>query len=160
MAEAIASASAETLDELNNRFLTFTIGETLYGLELLHVIEIISVQPITRVPNLPDYIKGIINLRGKVVPVIDVRAKFNQEPRPYDDKTCIIVVVINDMQVGLIVDSVAEVVTIEKDEMAEPPQVSHGQGDRYLSSIAKVGEKVILNIDCNKFFENDLTASY
>lgn len=160
MSEEVMLENAEVQDDLNNRFLTFFIGGSLYGLGLLHVIEIISPQAITHVPGLPSYIKGIINLRGKVVPVIDVRHKFNQEERPYDDKTCFIVVVINDMHVGLVVDSVAEVVTIDKDAMAHPPEVSGNQGDRYLNSIARIGDRVILNIDCNKFFESDLAASY
>ena len=146
----------EVLDDLKGRYLTFYIGDTFFGIELLHVIEIISVQPITRVPNLPAYIKGIINLRGKVVPVIDVRLKFNQEEIEYDDKTCIIIVTIDDMHVGLIVDSVAEVVSISKTENAPPPKLGSTSTDNYLSSIAKVGNHVIMNIDCQKFFQSDL----
>ena len=87
--------------------------------------------------------------------MIDVRLKFNQEERAYDEKNCIIVVTIQDMQVGLIVDSVAEVVTIEEDQKNDPPELG-GNSARYLSSIARVGDKVILNIDCDKFFQNDL----
>ena len=89
---AIETVAGTALDELSNRSLTFLIGDVVYGIELSHVIEIISIQPITPVPALPAYIKGIINLRGKVVPVIDVRLKFNQEERAYDEKTCIIAV--------------------------------------------------------------------
>lgn len=152
----VLNTAEDALDDLNGRFLTFFIDETFYGIELLHVIEIISVQPTTRIPNLPHYIKGIINLRGKVVPVIDVRLKFNQPEREYDDKTCIIVVAINEMLVGLIVDSVAEVVTIDRDDRNPPPDLGNGTGDKYLRSIAKVGNKVILNIDCEKFFASDL----
>lgn len=149
------TVSEDVLDDLSGRFLTFYIDNTFYGIELLHIIEIISVQPITSVPGLPNYFKGIINLRGKVVPVIDVRLKFNQPERAYDDKTCIIVITIHDMQVGLIVDSVAEVVTVGNDERNGPPDLGKN-GERYLSSIAKVGDKVILNIDCEKFFQSDL----
>lgn len=154
----LTNPAEETLDDLNGRFLTFYIGNTIYGIELLHVIEIISIEPVTRVPGVPAYIKGIFNLRGKVVPVIDVRLKFNQEERPYDDKTCIIVVTIHDMQVGLIVDSVSEVVTIGKEERTTPPDLGSGTTDRYLRSIAKIGNRIILNIDCEKFFQNDLLA--
>ena len=142
-------------DDLRGRFLTFYIDQTIYGIELLTVIEIISVQPITPVPSLPPYIKGIINLRGKVVPVIDVRLKFDQPERAYDDKTCVIVVTIEDMQVGLIVDIVAEVVSIGDGACNEPPDLGKS-GNGYLSSIAKIGDKVILNIDCKKFFQSDL----
>lgn len=149
----------ETLDDLNGRFLTFYIGASVYGIELLHVIEIISIQSITRVPNVPEHVRGIINLRGKIVPVIDVRCKLNQEPRPYDDKTCIIVVVIEDMHVGLIVDSVSEVVTVESSTLSQPPEFNNNRSNSYLKSVAKVGEKVILNLDCDKFFESDLAMS-
>lgn len=151
----ILETNTEALDDLRGRFLTFLIDQTFYGIELLHVIEIISIQPITPVPSLPYYIKGIINLRGKVVPVIDVRLKFGQEERSYDDKTCIIIVLVEEMQVGLIVDRVAEVVTIGEDESNTPPELGRGS-ERYLASIAKVGERVILNIDCDKFFQSDL----
>ena len=147
--------SEEALDDLSGRFLTFYIGDTVYGIELLHILEIISVQPITYVPGLPHYFKGLINLRGKVVPVIDVRLKFGQQQRDYDDKTCIIVVLIQDMQVGLIVDRVAEVVAIDESQRNLPPDLGRA-GEGYLSSIAKVGSDVILNIDCNKFFQSEL----
>lgn len=147
-------------DDLSGRFLTFHIGSSVYGLALLHVIEIIKVQPTTGVPNVPSYIKGVINLRGKIVPVIDVRLKFDMEELDYNEKTCIIVVDIRDMQVGLIVDSVSEVVTVENENLSAPPEFgSGGANNRYLSSIAQIGERIILNIDCDKFFSSDLSAS-
>ncbi len=155
MSENQIMTDEKNLDDLNGRYLSFYIDDTFYGIELFHVTEIISIQPITFVPSLPSYIKGIINLRGKVVPVIDVRLKFGQEERPYDDKTCIIVVLIEDMQVGLIVDSVAEVVSIHDGQSNTLPDLGR-QGERYLSSISKIGDRSILNIDCNKFFQNDL----
>lgn len=146
-------------DDLNGRFLTFYIGETVYGIELQHVIEIIQVEPITPVPNVPTYIKGIINLRGKIVPVIDVRLKFHQMEIEYDEKTCIIVVTIEGMQVGLIVDSVSEVATVQPSNLAAPPEFGSSTGSQYLSSIAKTESRVILIIDCGKFFASDLNAT-
>lgn len=80
------TVSKDALDDLSGRYLTFYIDDTFYGIELLHILEIISIQSITSVPSLPHYYKGLINLRGKVVPVIDVRLKFNQEERAYDEK--------------------------------------------------------------------------
>lgn len=156
MTDQMNNISAETLDDLNGRFLTFYIGKSIYGVELSHVLEIISIEPITRVPRLPNYLKGIVNLRGKVVPVIDVRTKFRLEERAYDDKTCIIVVTVDGMQVGLIADSVAEVITVPNEEQSAPPDLGSGDDERYLRSIAKVGGNVILNIDCDKFFRTDL----
>ncbi len=144
------------MDDLQGKFLTFYVEDTIYGIELLHVIEIISVQNATRIPDVPAYIKGIINLRGKIVPVIDVRLKFKQTERAYDEKTCIIVVVIEDMQVGLIVDRVSEVVTVDQAELANPPELGTTSNEKYLQSIATVSEKVVLNIDCHKFFHSDL----
>lgn len=149
------NVAEDALADLRGRYLTFFIDNTCYGIELLYISEIISIQPITHIPNLPHYFKGIINLRGKVAPIIDVRLKFNQEERPYDDKTCIIMVNISDMQVGLIVDRVADVVSMD-DAVRNPPPESGRNGDRYLSSIAKIRDKVILNIDCEKFFQSDL----
>lgn len=151
--------AAEAIDDLNGRFLTFYIDDAIYGIELLHVIEIVAVSPITKVPNVPNYIKGIINLRGKIVPVIDVRLKFCQPEKEHDDKTCLIIVDIEGMHVGLIVGGVAEVVTVDKDNLAAPPDVSTNVSNRYLQSIAKIGDRVILNIDCMRFFQSDLTAA-
>ncbi len=147
-------------DDLTGRYLTFYIGEVIYSLPLGHVIEIINIQHITHIPGVPFYVKGIVNLRGKVVPVSDVRLKFGQQERPYDDKTCIIVTTINDMQVGLIVDSVAEVVTLDKSQMAAPPLAGKRMGESYLDSIATLNEKVILNIDCTKFFQADMAELF
>lgn len=146
----------DALADLRGRYLTFYIENTCYGIELLYISEIISVQPITQIPGLPAYFKGIINLRGKVAPIIDVRLKFGQEERVYDDKTCIIMVTISDMQVGLIVDQVADVVSMENAQRNPPPESSTRTGDRYLASIANVSGKVVLNIDCEKFFQSDL----
>lgn len=154
----IMSEAEQTLDDLNGRFLTFYIGDAVYGIALIHVIEIINIQTITRVPNVPNYIKGIINLRGKVVPVLDVRLKFNLEERAYDDKTCIIVIVVNDMNVGLIVDSVSEVSTIDESNRAVPPEIGVAASNKYLESVAEVDGRIILNIDFQKFFQSDLTG--
>ncbi len=123
------------------------------------MLEIIKVQPFTHIPNVPYYIKGVINLRGKIVPVIDVRLKFKLQEMEYDEKTCIIVVIINEMQVGLIVDSVSEVATISPDRTAAPPEFGSNITNQYLLGIAEVGKRVILIIDCNKFFHSDLNAS-
>ena len=148
----------EASDELSGRYLLFYIGDAIYGISLSLVLEIIDIQHITRLPRVAEYVKGIVNLRGKVVPAIDVRLKFNMPERPYDDKTCIIVLDIHDMHIGLIVDRVLEVVTVEPEQLATPPSV----GDltsRYLSSVSEVGGKVILNIDFDKFFQSDLDTA-
>lgn len=156
MAEIFSNAHT---DDLEGRFLTFYINGALYGIELSHVIEIIQVQSFTHIPNVPPYVKGVINLRGKIVPAIDVRLKFNLPEIEYNDKTCIIVVTINDMQVGLIVDSVSEVATINPDRVSVPPEFGSRDTNKYLAGIAEVGKRVILIIDCGRFFYSDLNAT-
>lgn len=148
--------TAAVEDDMSNRYLTFFLGQTVYGLELFQVVDILTIPAITPVPGIPHYIKGVTNLRGKIVPVIDVRAKFNQPQIEYNDKTCIIVVVIHDMQVGLIVDSVSDVITIHSNEFTNPPEFGGNESNKYLSTIANTDRGVILNIDCEKFFASDL----
>ena len=152
----IPSVSATVEDNISNRYLTFTLGQTIYGLELYRVVDILTIPAITPVPGIPSYIKGVTNLRGKIVPVIDVRTKFNQPEIEYNDKTCIIVVVIHDMQVGLIVDTVSDVVTIQSNEFTNPPEFGGNESNKYLSTIAHTDGHIVLNIDCEKFFANDL----
>ncbi len=142
-------------DDLVGRYLSFNIGESLYGIELQYIIEIVSMEQITVVPSLPNYILGIMNLRGKVVPVIDIRLKLNQEPRPFDEKTCIIITQIDEMQVGLIVDSVAEVLSSAQTEKMAPPDMP-ASGENYISSIMHFEDKVVLCLDCEKFFSSEL----
>ena len=149
-------SSADLQDDLTGRYLTFYIDDVVYSLPLNHVIEIIGIQNITHIPGVPPYVKGIVNLRGKVVPISDVRLKFGQPERAYDDKTCIVVVLINDMNIGLIVDSVADVVALDKIDMAPPSHTERRVGESFLDSISSLNDKVILNIDCMKFFQSDM----
>jgi purine-binding chemotaxis protein CheW len=137
-------------DTQKGRFLTFSLGKETYGLEIKYVTEIIGIQSITEIPELPEYVKGIINLRGKIIPVMDVRLRFKKEPRDYNDRTCIIVVDIGELSIGLIVDSVAEVLTIDDKDMVEPPQLNKGYQNRYIKNIGKVGTEVKLLLDCEK----------
>jgi purine-binding chemotaxis protein CheW len=149
----IILADMEEMDMLNedtqeDRFLTFSLGNESYGIEIRYVTEIIGIQPITEIPELPEYIKGIINLRGKIIPVMDIRLRFKKEPKDYNDRTCVIVVDIRDVSIGLIVDSVSEVITIPKQDIVEPPQMNKGYQNRYIKSIGKVGSEVKLLLDC------------
>lgn len=145
---------AITEDDLTGRFLTFYIDNAVYGIELTHVIDIISAQEVTNVPSTPAYVKGIINLRGSIVPVIDVRLKFNIPEREYDDHTCFIVVDIDDMQVALVVDTVDEVVNLDNQVTASLPEFNNVNTKEYLRSISKVDNHLVLNLDCEKFLED------
>lgn len=145
----------EAKSDLETRYLLFNIDDMVYGVSLVLALEILQVQEATRIPNVGGAIKGIINLRGKVVPVIDVRLKFGMPEIEYTDKTCIIVLEIEGMQIGLIVDSVREVATINESDMSNPPNGA-GFSDKYLSSVTEVGGKIILNIDFKRFFQDEM----
>jgi len=139
-------------DTQHGRYLTFYLGEEVYGIEIEYVTEIIGMQPITKVPEVADYIKGIINLRGKIIPVIDMRLKFSKDAIEYDDRTCIVVVDTENMTVGLIVDKVSEVISIDDENVVPPPSHKTGIKNRYLQGIGKVSSEVILLLDCKMLF--------
>ncbi|MEG2769387.1 MAG: chemotaxis protein CheW [Oscillospiraceae bacterium] len=143
------------MDDLNNKYLTFFIGGNTYAIELSHVTEIIGVQATTPVPNVPAYIMGMINLRGKIVPVIDGRKKLSYPDKETDDKTCTVIVEHENAQIGLLVDCVSEVASVEDGSIAEPPSVGKDGRDKYLKGVLKIGEEVILSIDCAAFFAHD-----
>ncbi|NCB50668.1 MAG: purine-binding chemotaxis protein CheW [Clostridia bacterium] len=140
-------------DTQTGRFLTFTLGEETYGIEIRCVTEIVGIQAITEMPEMPDYIKGIINLRGLIIPLLDVRLRFGKEPRPYDDRTCVIVIDLNGVSVGLIVDSVSEVLTIPEEDVSELPALNSGAKKGYVKNIGKLENCVVLLLDCGKLLE-------
>lgn len=142
-------------DTLKDRYLTFSIGNEGYGIELKYVTEIVGIQTITEIPELPEYVKGIMNLRGKIIPVIDVRLRFRKEPKEYNDRTCIIVIDIKGISVGLIVDAVSEVITIPEQDTVDPPQINKGASNKYIKKIGKADNDVKLLIDCEKLLSED-----
>lgn len=145
----------EEEDTQKGKFLTFSLGSQVFGFEIKYVTEIIGIQPITPVPEVPVYVKGIINLRGKIIPVIDVRLKFKKKPVEYNDRTCIIVIEIQNVSVGLIVDNVAEVMTIADENIVPPPDYKTGFQNRYIKGIGKSGSDVKLLLDCDKLLTED-----
>lgn len=150
MADIVEDTLEMEEDTQKGRFLTFYLGQECYGIEIRYVTEIIGIQAITEIPELPEYVKGIINLRGKIIPLVDVRLRFKKEPREYNDRTCVIVVEIKDISLGLIVDSVAEVLTIPEQDIVEPPHLNKSFNNRYIKNIGKVGNDVKLLLDCEK----------
>ncbi len=136
-------------DTQKGKFLTFSLGNEFYGIEIKFVTEIVGLQPITEIPEMPEYIKGIINLRGKIIPVMDVRLRFKKPFRDYNDRTCIIVIDIKDISIGLIVDSVSEVTSISDEEIVAPPNLNK-EGNKYIKGIGKVGSEVKLLLDSDK----------
>jgi purine-binding chemotaxis protein CheW len=145
-------------DSLKNKYLTFALGSEVYGIEIRHVTEIIGVQSITPVPELPEYIKGIINLRGKIIPVMDVRLRFRKPFREYNDRTCIIVVDIKEISIGLIVDAVAEVMTIEESNIVSPPDLNQ-LSRRYIQGIGKSGDEVKILLNCDEMLNHQETEN-
>ena len=160
MEKQMYESRADT-DERNGMYMTFKSGEEYFGLKIQYVSEIIQFQAITEIPETEDYIKGLINLRGKVIPVIDVRLRFRQQPFEYNDRTCIIVLNVNAMLVGLIVEKIAEVVDIREENILPPPKL--GRSDRlqnkYVYGIGKVGNSVKMLLDPGKLLnDEELTA--
>ncbi len=152
----VADALSESVEDTQKgKFLTFSIGKESYGLEIKYVTEIIGIQDITNIPEMPIYVKGIINLRGKIIPVIDVRLRFKKELRDYNERTCIIVVDIKDISIGLIVDHVAEVLVITTENIVPPPDSKIGFHNRYVKGIGKTGSEVKLLLDCDKLLNDD-----
>jgi purine-binding chemotaxis protein CheW len=131
-------------------FLTFTLSDHIYGIPLGRVLEIIGMLPITPIPETAPYIRGVINLRGRVIPVVDARARFGMPSVDYDPRTCVIVVETGGWSVGLVVDRVEDVTAIPA-EQTEPPPAMSVAGDHYLSALGKVGDGVRRLLDVDRF---------
>ena len=143
-----------------SKYLTFVLGSETYGLDIQFVREIIGILPITPLPDVPRWIKGVINLRGKVIPIMDVRARFLLEERPYGGRTCIIVVNVKDWWVGLVVDTVSEVLDIADAQIEPPPRVGNRSSDHFIRGLGKVDDRVRLLLDAERLVgSDDLPAS-
>jgi len=148
MDQAIKAITIKT-----GKYLTFMLDEETYGIGILKVKEIIGMMPITSVPRTPEFVKGVINLRGKVIPVIDLRLKFAMESIDYTERTCIIVVEIDSdtgtVLIGIVVDAVSEVLNIKEDEIEETPAFGAKLDTDYIMGMANMegGVKILLNID-------------
>ena len=145
MASAIA-VEQEQEDSQRDKYLTFLVENEEYGIAINYVTEIIGLQKITEVPDLPENLKGVINLRGKIIPVMDMRSRFHLPTREYDSRTCVVVVNLNETTVGLIVDRVSEVHNIPASQIEPPPRAAKG-GCRYIQGIGKVGEQVTILLE-------------
>lgn len=147
-------------DAQANKFMLFRIGSESYGIEIKYVTEIIELQRITEVPDMPNYVKGVINLRGKVIPVIDIRLRFSMKEREYDDRTCIIVVDMDKTAIGFVVDTVAEVQDIPEKDIAPAPNFKTESGkEKYISGMGKVGDEVKILLDVKKILhESELES--
>lgn len=145
-AENLENVRPHTEDTQRDLFLTFRLGEEDFGIEIFYVIEIVGIQKVTQVPDMPEHIKGVINLRGNVIPVMDVRLRFGRTERPYDDRTCLIVVKVDGTITGLVVDCVNEVSEIPASQIESAARTG-GNKANYISGFGKFGECVKILLD-------------
>lgn len=143
-------------DLQKGQFKTFQTGREYFGIGISYINEIIQMQPITAVPEVEDYIKGLINLRGKIIPVIDIRVRFKMEPLEYTDRTCIIVINVKSMVIGVIVEKIAEVVTITDDDIVPPPTLGRrdSEQNKYVYGLARIGDSIKLLLDPEKLVKD------
>jgi len=152
---AMAASEQEQEDSQRDKYLTFLVDTEEYGIAINYVTEIIGLQQITAVPDLPESLKGVINLRGKIIPVMDMRSRFHLPTRDYDSRTCVVVVNLHETIVGLIVDRVSEVHNIPASQIEPPPRAAKG-GCRYIQGIGKVGEQVTILLDIDALLHQDV----
>ena len=145
--------AVKAMTDKEGKYLTFTLANEEYGIGILKIREIIGMMPITSVPRTPEFVKGVINLRGKVIPVMDLRLRFGMEEMEYNDRTCIIVVEIErqagTVQIGTVVDSVSEVLNVGGTDIEETPSFGTKLDTEYILGMAKIegGVKILLDID-------------
>ena len=162
-----AAGTATATAARAGRYLTFSMAREEYGLEILKVQEIIGMMNVTRVPRTPDFIRGVINLRGKVIPVIDLRRKLQFEAKDDTDRTCIIVVQVqhaeNTITMGIIVDSVSEVLNVSASQIEPTPEFGFNISTEFILGMGKVDKRVIILLDADRILStgelNDATAS-
>ena len=147
---SMAKALNYSEDTTRDKFLTFMVDSEEYGIEIAKIREIISITKITKVPESPDYVKGIINLRGDIVPVLDVRTRFGKPTKTHDALTCIVVIEYSDYKIGLIVDSVNEVTYIDERNILPPPSSKINYYNQFVRNIGLIGESVKLLLDLDR----------
>lgn len=151
------NGQGDNSDTQKGKYMTFKFGQEYFGLEIQYVQQIIQYQTVTMIPETEDYIKGLINLRGRIIPVVDVRLRFKQGQCEYNDKTCILVINLRSTTVGLIVEQIAEVVELKEDNILPPPSIGRGDKghNRYVYGIGKVGNTVKLLLDPEKLLYDE-----
>ena len=137
------------------QYLSFALGDEQYGIEILRVQEIKGYSGITPIPNTPAHIRGVMNLRGTVIPVVDLRAKFHLETHNYDKFTVIIVVTVGARIIGLVVDAVSDVLDISKTEIRPAPDLGHRENTRFISGMVHVGERLVVLLDIATLLAED-----
>lgn len=150
MEETLTKQDAELM-----QLVTFSIGEEEFGVDILKVQEIIRTMEITKVPRAPQFVEGVINLRGKVIPIIDLRKRFGLQTKDHDKHTRIIVIEISNMIVGFVVDSVSEVLRIPAGTVEPPPPVVAGLESEYISGVGKLEDRLLILLDLNRLLSGE-----
>lgn len=152
----IISSVTENESDMDGKFLTFIVENQLYAMPIQHVVQIVSIQAINEIPDSADYLKGVITLRGSIIPAIDIRLRLTLPERAYDERTCIIVVSLGEKEAGLIVDGVDAVVSLSEENIFPPPKITENGNQNYLLGIGKLDSKVVLVIDVSKVLSGDI----
>lgn len=157
MANALWDSREDTAAQSKTtaQYLTFWIANQLYGLPIEQVVQIIGVQTIVPIPEYPAYAKGVVNLRGDIIPVIDVRIRFHFDEMPYDEKTCIIICTLNNMHVGFVVDAVDEVATIPLKDITPSPDLMGESARRFVTGIGKPANKIVLLLSAERIIHEE-----
>lgn len=148
--EYVENTDTQKEDTLYNKYLTFFIESQLYGIPISNVVQIAGMQEVTQVPEFPAYAKGVINLRGIIIPIIDIRLRLKKEEMERNERQCIIITNMDDQYMGFIVDSVSEVTDIHSDDISTPPKMGADYVNRYIIGIAKLNDNIVLLMDLNK----------
>lgn len=157
-AEGTSIEAASAAVEMKGKYLTFWTDDQLYGVPIADVVQIVGMQEITAMPDYPYYAKGIINLRGAIIPITDVRLRLGKTEAEYNDRTCIIVTSIHDHFFGFVVDQVNEVTTLSDDQIAMPPDLS-GNSSQFLTGVAQLGDRLLLLIDTARLLGEEGVAA-
>ncbi len=154
MGSVDTGTASSAMSSAAGKYLTFKLREESYGLGILKVQEIIGIMPVTRVPRTPVFTRGVINLRGKVIPVLDLRLKFGMEATADTERTCVVVVQVlrngDPITMGLIVDEVSEVVNVPEDHIEPPPSLGASVDTEFILGMGKLGDKVVMLLDVDK----------
>jgi purine-binding chemotaxis protein CheW len=159
-AAASATATVSADDTMQGQYLAIYLDDQQFGIAIEYVVDIIQVQPITRVPNCPGFITGITNLRGKVIPIMDLHLRFGKPPVEFTDRTCIIVLEEDGATVGLIVDSVSVVLNLGDDQISPPPSFIHGVDTKFIEGVSRGEHGVTLILDCKNVLDDGALTTF
>ena len=160
MAEQIEQQPVESTEnrvelEDSTNLVTFRLGSGEYAIDIMQAKEIIKMEKITLIPNAPDFVEGVINLRGNIIPIIDLKKRFNLEETEGDKNTGIIIVKIEDVDMGIIIDAISKVVSIANSDIQPPPPMLSGIGQEYIKGVGKLEDKLLVVLDLEKLFTTD-----